>query len=149
MLVIAALPAPPPLQRAGLEIALSARGQASLAIMAFAVVLWVTETVPFAVTALLVLLLIPAFGIADYRSVVKAGFGDPIITIFIGVLILSAAFTRSGLGTRLVYHVLKRVGTRTDRVLLGFLYRRRADLDVDHQDGGRGDAAADRHRHPA
>ena len=121
MLAIVALPVPPPLQRAGMQIALSAKGQASLAIMAFAVVLWVTETVPFAVTALLVLLLIPAFGIADYRSVVKSGFGDPIITFFIGVLILSAAFTRSGLGTRLVYHVLKRVGTRTDRVLLGLL----------------------------
>jgi sodium-dependent dicarboxylate transporter 2/3/5 len=89
--------------------------------MAFAVTLWVTEAVPFAVTSLLVLLLIPAFGIADYRTVVRAGFGDPVITFFIGVLILSAAFTRSGLGTRLVYHVLIRVGTRTDRVLLGFL----------------------------
>jgi len=96
-------------------------GVYALAIMAFAVVLWVTEIVPFAVTALLVLLLIPAFGIADYRTVVKAGFGDPIITFFIGVLILSAAFTRSGLGTRLVHQVLARVGTRTDRVLLGLL----------------------------
>ena len=76
---------------------------------------------PFAVTSLLVLLLIPSFGIATYRDVVRAGFGDPVITFFIGVLILSAAFTRSGLGTRLVYHVLLRVGTRTDRVLLGFL----------------------------
>ena len=89
--------------------------------MAFAVTLWVTEAVPFAVTSLLVVLLIPAFGIADYRVVVRSGFGDPVITFFIGVLILSAAFTRSGLGTRLVYHVLLRVGTRTDRVLLGFL----------------------------
>jgi solute carrier family 13 (sodium-dependent dicarboxylate transporter), member 2/3/5 len=96
-------------------------GVYALGIMAFAVVLWVTEVVPFAVTALFVLLLVPAFGIADYRTVVKSGFGDPIITFFIGVLILSAAFTRSGLGTRLVHHVLARVGTRTDRVLLGLL----------------------------
>jgi di/tricarboxylate transporter len=118
---IYALPAPAPLERAGNLIPLSDKGQACLAIMAFAVTLWVTETVPFAVTSLLVLLLIPSFGIADYRTVVKSGFGDPIITFFIGVLILSAAFTRSGLGTRLVYYILKYVGTRTDRVLLGFL----------------------------
>ena len=121
MLGLYALPGPAPLERAGNLIPLSAHGQACLAIMAFAVTLWVTETVPFAVTSLLVLLLIPAFGIADYRAVVRSGFGDPVITFFIGVLILSAAFTRSGLGTRLVYHVLLRVGTRTDRVLLGFL----------------------------
>jgi len=121
MLALYALPSPPPLERAGNLIPLTAQGQACLAIMAFAVTLWVTEAVPFAVTSLLVVLLIPAFGIADYRTVVRSGFGDPVITFFIGVLILSAAFTRSGLGTRLVYHVLLRVGTRTDRVLLGFL----------------------------
>ena len=55
-------------------------------------------------------------------SVVRVGFGDPIITFFIGVLVLSAGFRRSGLGTRLVYHILHRVGNRTDRVILGFLF---------------------------
>ena len=90
--------------------------------MAFAVTLWVTETLPFAVTSLLVAA--PDSRVrhrATTGRVVRAGFGDPIITFFIGVLMLSAAFTRSGLGTRLVYLILPRVGTRTDRVLLGFL----------------------------
>ena len=118
---IYALPAPAPLERAGNLIPLTANGKACLAIMAFAVTLWVTETLPFAATSLLVVLLIPAFGITDYRTVVRAGFGDPVITFFIGVLMLSAAFTHSGLGTRLTYVVLLRVGTRTDRVLLGVL----------------------------
>src|ERR1700716_515230 len=121
MLIVYFLPSPPPLERAGNLIELPAKGQACLAIMVLAVTLWVTEALPFAVTSLLVLILIPAFGIADYRSVVRAGFGDPVITFFIGVLMLSAAFTRSGLGTRLVYMILATVGTRTDRVLLGFL----------------------------
>ena len=114
--------------------------------MAFAVTLWVTETLPFAVTSLLVVLLIPLFRLADFRTVVRAGFGDPIITFFIGVLMLSAAFTRSGLGTRLVYHILLRVGTRTDRVLLGRAGGRHVHLVVDHRHGRRGDAAAARRR---
>jgi len=121
MLAIHALPVPAPLARAGNLIPLTAAGKACLGIMTFAVTLWVTETLPFAATSLLVVLLIPAFGIADYRTVVRAGFGDPVITFFIGVLMLSAAFTHSGLGTRLTYLVLQRVGTRTDRVLLGIL----------------------------
>jgi solute carrier family 13 (sodium-dependent dicarboxylate transporter), member 2/3/5 len=121
MLVIMLAPAPPPLERAGNVIALTAAGQTCLAIMAFAVTLWLTEALPFAATSLLVLVLIAAFGIADYRTVVRAGFGDPIVTFILGALMLSAAFTRSGLGTRLAYHVLLRVGTRTDRVLLGML----------------------------
>ena len=121
LLGIAAMPSLPSLERGGNLIELTRHGQACLAIMAFAVTLWVTETLPFAATSLLVVLLIPAFGIAGYRDVVRAGFGDPVITFFIGVLMLSAAFTRSGLGTRLAYLVLLRVGTQTDRVLLGVL----------------------------
>jgi sodium-dependent dicarboxylate transporter 2/3/5 len=88
MLVIYALPEPAPLERAGNVIALTSSGKACLAILAFAVTLWVTETLPFAATGLLVVLLIPLFGIADYRTVVRAGFGDPVITFFIGVLLL-------------------------------------------------------------
>src|SRR6187200_3569756 len=121
LLLIHFLPSPPPLQTAGGPVALTATGKTCLAIMAFAVTAWVSEALPFAVTSLLIVLLVPAFGIADFRAVIRAGFGDPIIVFFIGVLLLSAAFTRSGLGTRLVYEILKRVGTRTDRVLLGVL----------------------------
>jgi sodium-dependent dicarboxylate transporter 2/3/5 len=114
-------PVPPPLERAGNVIPLTQAGKTCLGIMAFAVTLWVTEALPFAATSLLVVLLIPAFGLADFREVVRASFGDPVIVFFIGVLILAAAFTQSGLGTRLTYHVLLRMGTRTSRVLLGFL----------------------------
>ena len=115
------LPEPEPLQRAGNVIALTSEGKACLAILAFAVTLWVTETLPFAATSLLIVLLIPAFGLASFNSVVAAGFGSPVIVFFIGVLILTSGFSRSGLGTRLVYLLLMRVGTRVDRVLLGLL----------------------------
>ena len=121
MLLVYALPTPAPLERDGDTIALTVNGKACLAVLAFAVTLWVTEALPFAVTSLFVLLLIPAFGVADYATVVAAGFGNPIITFFIGVLILSSGFGRSGLGARMVLHVLRIFGTRTDRVLLGFL----------------------------
>ena len=121
LLAVHLLPTPPPLERAGDVIALTNEGKACLAILAFAITLWVTEAVPFPVTSLAVLLLIPTLGIAGYERAVAAGFGNPLITFFIGVLFLSTGFTRSGLGTRLVLHVLRIVGTRTDRVLLGFL----------------------------
>ena len=121
LFAIWALPIPVPLERAGNVIPLTSAGKTCLGIMAFAVTLWVTEALPFAATSLLVVLLIPAFGLAGFRDVVRASFGDPVIVFFIGVLILAAAFTQSGLGTRLTYHVLLRMGTRTSRVLLGFL----------------------------
>ena len=121
LLTIYLLPSPPPFTRGDEVVPLTSQGKACLAILAFAVTLWVTEALPFAVTSLLLVVLIPVFGLTDYRTVVRAGFGDPIVTFFLGVLMLSSAFTRSGLGTRLVYRLLLRVGTRTDRVLLGML----------------------------
>jgi len=118
MLVVHLLPTPPP---AADGVELTVAGKACLAILAFAVVLWVSEAIPFAVTSLFVLLLIPVFRIEAYAEVVRVGFGNPIITFFLGVLLLSAAFSRSGLGPRLALQILRKVGTRTDRVLLGFL----------------------------
>ena len=121
MLTIYLLPSPAPLARGGELIELTDDGKACIAILAFAVTLWVTEVIPFAVTSLFVTLLIPLFRIADYETVIAAGFGNTVITFFIGVLILSAAFTRSGLGPRLANYILLKVGTRTDKVLLAFL----------------------------
>ena len=121
MATIHLLPVPAPLERGGNLIPLTVAGKACLAVMAFAVTLWVTESLPFAATGLLILILLPSLGVADFRTVVRAGFGDAVIAFFIGVLILSAAFTSSGLGTRMAYRVISWVGTRTDRVLFGFL----------------------------
>ncbi len=120
--IIYLLPSPEPLVRGEDTVELTDKGKGCIAILAFAVTLWVTEAIPFAVTSLFVVLLIPVFRIADYPTVVRVGFGNPIITFFIGVLILSAAFSRSGLGSRLVLNILLKVGTRCDRVLLGFLF---------------------------
>ena len=116
MAIIYWLPEPGPLVRNGEPIALTQDGKACLAVLAFAIILWVTEAVPFAVTSLFVLLLVAALGIADYASVAQAGFGNPLITLLIGVLFLSTGFTQSGLGTRMVLHVLRVVGMRTDIV---------------------------------
>lgn len=115
------LPVPEPLVRGGNVIALTSDGKTCLAILAFAVTLWVFETLPFAATSLMIVLLIPAFGLATFNATVAAGFGAPIVVFFIGVLVLTSAFTHSGLGTRLVYLLLLRMGTRVDRVLFGLL----------------------------
>jgi sodium-dependent dicarboxylate transporter 2/3/5 len=87
MLFIYFLPEPAPLERGGNIIPLTIAGKPCLAVMAFAVILWVTETLPFAATGLMILLLLPAFGVTDFRALVRAGFGDAVIAFFIGVLI--------------------------------------------------------------
>src|SRR5258706_12008094 len=81
LLAIYALPTPPPLERAGNMIPLTAAGKTCLGIMAFAVILWVTETLPFAATSLLVVLLIPAFGALIGGIATPAGTAANIVAI--------------------------------------------------------------------
>ena len=47
MLALHALPTPPPLERSGEVVELTSGGKATIAILAFAVVLWITEAIPF------------------------------------------------------------------------------------------------------
>src|SRR4026208_789358 len=68
-------PSPPPLRAAGGPVALTAAGKTCLAIMAFAVTAWVSEALPFAVTSLLIVLLVTALGIAAYRAGIRGGVG--------------------------------------------------------------------------
>ena len=58
LLIVHLLPSPPPIARGDELIALTPPGKTCLAILLFAVTLWVTEAMPFPVTSLLVLILL-------------------------------------------------------------------------------------------
>ncbi len=100
---------------------LTAQGKGTLAILAFVIVLWVTEAMPFTISALAGLLLVPALGLASFTEVVGYGFGNPVIVFFIGVLIVSAGMTRSGLADRLTSVILERVGLNPRKLVFTFL----------------------------
>ncbi|MEW5785128.1 MAG: DASS family sodium-coupled anion symporter [Bacillota bacterium] len=100
---------------------LTAAGKAALAILAFVIVLWVTEALPFAVSALVGMLLVPAFGMASFSETVSYGFGNAVIVFFIGVLIISAGLTRSGLADRLTALILNKVGFQPRKLIFTFL----------------------------
>ena len=53
MAAILLLPPPAPMQTPHGPLALSVQGKAALAVLAFAVILWATEALPFAITGLL------------------------------------------------------------------------------------------------
>jgi sodium-dependent dicarboxylate transporter 2/3/5 len=122
----------------GGAVALSPQAQRATAILMAAILLWVTEAIPFAVTALLALILAPLLGATDGLSMGQGalpaqgllqgldlllhwGFGNRILLFFLGVFLLTAAIQRSGLGQRMTLGLLLLVGTRTPMVLLAFL----------------------------
>lgn len=84
---------------------LSASASHLLAILAMAVVLWVTEALPMAVTALLGPTLCVVAGIGPAKEVFRT-FADPIIFLFLGSFILVEAMMKHGLNRRLAFLIL-------------------------------------------
>lgn len=76
-----------------------------LAILGTVIVLWVTEALPMAVTALMGPTLCVLAGIGPARDVFRP-FSDPIIFLFIGSFMLVEAMMKHGLNRRLAFLIL-------------------------------------------
>ena len=102
--------------------------------MALVVVLWVTEALPMAVTALLGPALAIVLQVAPARRAL-APFADPIIFLFIGSFILAEAMFVHGLDRRIAFTTLssRLVGASATRMLVAYGGGGDADLDVDQQ----------------
>lgn len=98
---------------------LSPPGRWLAAILSAVAILWVTETLPLPVTALLGACLCIVFGVADAKTVL-APFADSIVFLFIGSFMLARAMTLHGLDRRVALAFLASpwVGGRPARILL-------------------------------
>ena len=93
---------------------LSYPGQAAIALLVFAIIMWATEAVHLAVTSLIILFIQPIIGVESFNAAV-IGFANPIIFLMIGGFIIAEAIRKSGLATRLTYVMLNKFGTSPDR----------------------------------
>lgn len=81
---------------------------------------WITETIPLAITALIPLILFPAFGIMDGKAV-STQYANHIIFIFVGGFMVALAMERWNLHKRLALKILMLVGVHARFILLGFM----------------------------
>ncbi|MFC2004769.1 SLC13 family permease [Chloroflexota bacterium] len=127
MLLIHFLPTPPAVEFHGLHASMTTQGKDVLAILAFCVLLWITEVIPFTATALLGLVLLPIFNVYDgnitaqFSQLAMDGFGNKAILFLLGVMIMAAGIVRSGLDRRVALSIIRLFGNRTKYLLLGFL----------------------------
>jgi sodium-dependent dicarboxylate transporter 2/3/5 len=100
---------------------LSSEGHHLAAVMALVVVLWVSEALPMAVTALLGPALAVVMQVATARRAL-ASFADPIIFLFIGSFILAEAMFVHGLDRRIAFTTLssRLVGSSATRMLVAY-----------------------------
>ena len=99
---------------------LPAEGQRMAALFVAVLVLWTTEALPIAVTAILALVLQPVLGLSPL-GVAFANFVSPVFFFVIAMFIIAFAWTKSGLAQRFALWMISRAGTDANRVVYAFL----------------------------
>ncbi len=99
---------------------LSESAQRMGAVAALMAVWWITEATHIAVTSLLPLALFPLFGIMPSSEVAPL-YADHIVFLYIGGFIIALAMEKWNLHKRVALQTIRRVGTRPDRLILGFM----------------------------
>lgn len=108
-------------------------GQRMLAILAFAVVVWITEAVSYEASAIMITSLMAfllgaapslqdpthLIGSSPAISMALTGFANPALALVAGALFIAAAMTHTGLDRRIALVTLTRVGTSTRGILVG------------------------------
>ena len=101
-------------------IALTSAARATLAVMAWMAIWWLTEAVDLAVTALLPIAFFPLTGIASIGET-TAPYASPVIFLFFGGFVLALSMQRWELDRRIALNVLRWVGTRPANMVGGFM----------------------------
>jgi solute carrier family 13 (sodium-dependent dicarboxylate transporter), member 2/3/5 len=93
---------------------------ATLAVAALMAIWWVSETIPLAVTALVPMVLFPAFGVLDGKSVSEV-YMNHIIFVFVGGFMMALAMEKWNLHRRIAMKLLVLIGVSPGRILIGFM----------------------------
>ena len=111
-------------------------GHRILAILVFAVIVWMTEALDYAVSAVVIAALMafllgfspnPAnpkslMGTSAGLTLAFSGFANTALVLVASALFLAAAMTATGLDKRIALNVLSRVGTETRNVVVGTIF---------------------------
>jgi len=91
-----------------------------LGITAWTVTWWVTEALPIPATSLLPIVLLPTLGGLSMEQASRS-YGDPIVFMYMGGFMIAIAIEKWKLHRRMVLHILRVIGTRSDRIILGVM----------------------------
>lgn len=111
----------------------SVAGQRAIAILVFAVIMWMTEAVPYPISSVMILVLIalaigfspdpdnPAdiLGTTGGLTAALGGFATSAVALVAAALALAAAMQTTGLHKRLAFHILRFSGEKVSNIIIG------------------------------
>jgi sodium-dependent dicarboxylate transporter 2/3/5 len=90
------------------------------AIAALMAILWISEAVPLAATALIPVIALPLAGITDAGTITKS-YVNSIVFLFIGGFLIALSMERWNLHRRIALGIINAIGKRADFMVLGFM----------------------------
>ena len=99
---------------------LTYEGRMVLSILAAGVLLWVTEALPLAATALLVLVMMPITGVCSFSDAYANSIGSTVFFLM-GTFAFTVALDATTIPTRVCGLVLRWAGNDSRKVVLGFM----------------------------
>lgn len=91
------------------------------ALLVFAIVNWILETIPIAVTSLVIVAMVPFTGLLTFSEAIQRSFGNAIFGFFLGVLLLSSAFKETNLGQLIAKGIFRIFGRKPRFIVLGVM----------------------------
>jgi solute carrier family 13 (sodium-dependent dicarboxylate transporter), member 2/3/5 len=91
-----------------------------LAVASWMIAWWITDAVPFSVTALLPLILFPLIGAMPINDT-AAPYAHPIIFLFMGGFFIAIALEKHRLHERIALNLIKLTGTSGNGIIMGFM----------------------------
>lgn len=89
-----------------------------LSVAAWVITWWVTDAMPFSVTALLPLILFPSLGVMPAEQA-AAPYANPIIFLFMGGFFIALALEKHRLHERIALNLIKLTGTSGNGIIMG------------------------------
>ncbi len=105
---------------AGLPVELTVAGRATLGMLLWMAIWWLTEAIDIAATALLPVAVFPLLGVAS-PDAAASPYASQLIFLFLGGFLIAAAMQRWGLDRRFALWVLRWVGPRPTHMVAGFM----------------------------
>lgn len=99
---------------------LSLEGKRALAIFVLALSLWVTNTLPLAITSILGIALIPLFKVMSAAETF-AIFGNRAVFFILGALIIAAAIYKTGIARRVSYLFISKIDTSFKSIIFSII----------------------------
>ena len=96
------------------------QGQRAIALMAAAVIIWVTEALPLTVAAMMLVMVQPLAGTASLNDSLH-NFANPVVFFVFGMFCFTYAFTRTGLSERVALWISRMAGGSPSRLVFCFI----------------------------